>query len=65
MVTDAMNEHLTQDFHADEVHQALKQMHPKKSPRPDGMPPPLLSTLLVFIKWVCNKSYSRLFEPRH
>ena len=39
MVTDSMNEHLTQDFHADEVHQALKQMHPKKSPRPDGMPP--------------------------
>jgi len=39
MVIDSMNEHLTQDFHADEVQQALKQMHPKKSPGPNGMPP--------------------------
>ena len=30
---------LTQEFIAEEVHVALKQMHPKKSPSLDGMPP--------------------------
>ncbi|KAL0001943.1 hypothetical protein SO802_015724 [Lithocarpus litseifolius] len=39
VVTDQMNEYLCQTFQADEVHRALKQMHPKKSSRPDGMPP--------------------------
>ena len=34
-----MNSSLTQTFTAEEVHKALKQMHPKKSPSPDGMPP--------------------------
>ena len=33
-----MNDSLTQVFQADEVHKALKQMHPKKSPRPDSIP---------------------------
>ena len=33
-----MNDSLTQVFQADEVHRALKQTHPKKSPGPDGMP---------------------------
>ena len=39
VVTDSMNRFLCQPFQADEVHRALKQMHPKKSPDPDGMPP--------------------------
>ena len=39
VVTDSMNRFLCQSFQADEVHRALKQMHPKKSPRPDGMAP--------------------------
>lgn len=39
VVTDPMNEYLCQPFQAEEIHQALKQMHPKKSPGPDGMPP--------------------------
>ena len=38
-VTDSMNRFLCQPFQADEVHRALKQMHPKKSPGPNGMPP--------------------------
>ena len=38
VVTSDMNDSLNQVFQADEVHRALKQMHPKKSPRPDGMP---------------------------
>ena len=38
-VSTNMNNFLTQEFRADEVHKALKQMHPKKSPDPDGMPP--------------------------
>lgn len=33
-----MNSSLTQTFIVEEVHKALKQMHPKKSPGPDGMP---------------------------
>ena len=39
VVTDSMNRFLCQPFHADEVHRALKQMHPKKSSGPDGVPP--------------------------
>ena len=39
MVTDEMNTFLTRAFTTEEVHKALKQMHPKKSPGPDGMPP--------------------------
>ena len=37
-VTDSMNRFLCQPFQADEVHQTLKQMHPKKSPGLDGIP---------------------------
>jgi len=39
VVTTDMNDSLTQEFTVEEVHRALKQMHPKKSPRPNGMPP--------------------------
>ena len=39
MVTNAMNLGLIQKFHATEVARALEQMHPKKAPRLDGMPP--------------------------
>ncbi|XP_075649604.1 uncharacterized protein LOC142620050 [Castanea sativa] len=39
IVTGPMNEYLYQSFQAEEVHKALKQMHPKKSLGPDGMPP--------------------------
>ena len=39
VVTSDMNDSLTQVFQADEVHRALKQMYPKKSSKPDGMPP--------------------------
>ncbi|KAL0009260.1 hypothetical protein SO802_010762 [Lithocarpus litseifolius] len=34
-----MNASLTKEFHPDEVWTALQQMHPLKSPGPDGMPP--------------------------
>ena len=39
IVTKAMNDYLTCEFSPDEVHRALKQMHPKKSPGPASMPP--------------------------
>ena len=39
VVIDPMNEYICQPFQANEIHRALKQMHPKKSPGPDGMPP--------------------------
>ena len=39
VITEEMNSSLTQTFTAEEVHKALKQMHPKKSPDLDGMPP--------------------------
>ena len=39
VVTEAMNEYLACEFILDEVHKALKQMHPKKSYGPNGMPP--------------------------
>ena len=38
-VSTDMNERLTSDFQGIEVHKALKQMYPLKSPSPDGMPP--------------------------
>ena len=38
-VTDRMNARLLQEFQASEVEKALKQMHPKKAPGPNGMPP--------------------------
>ena len=38
-VTPEMNAALLSEFHPDEVKDALQQMHPLKSPRPDGMPP--------------------------
>lgn len=39
MITEEINSSLTQTFTVEEVHKALKQMHPKKSSGPDGMPP--------------------------
>ena len=39
VVTESMNNFLCQPFQEVEVHKALKQMHPKKSTGPDGMPP--------------------------
>ena len=39
LVSESMNRGLVQEFQAAEVVQALKQMHPKKSPSPNGMPP--------------------------
>ena len=38
-VTAEMNDSLLQAFQPEEVHAALQQMHPIKSPGPDGMPP--------------------------
>ena len=38
LVTESMNKGLVQEFQAAEVVKALKQMHPKKSPSPNGMP---------------------------
>ena len=38
-VTPEMNASLTKEFRPDEVWTALQQMHPLKSPGPDGMPP--------------------------
>lgn len=38
IVSTNMNTFLTQEFKADEVHKALKQLHPKKSPGTNGMP---------------------------
>lgn len=38
VVTTDMNDFLIQEFNVEEVHRALKQMLPKKSPGLDGMP---------------------------
>ena len=38
-VSDEMNEDLLMEFRVEEVWRALKQMHPTKSPGPDGMSP--------------------------
>ena len=38
-VSDDMNDDLLQEFREEEVRRALKQMHPTKSPGPDGMSP--------------------------
>ena len=39
VVTDGMNETLTQPYTKDEVHKTLFQMHPSKAPGLDGMSP--------------------------
>ena len=39
IVTESMNRGLVQEFQVVEVVKALKQMHPKTSPCPNGMPP--------------------------
>lgn len=39
VVSSSMNSSLSLEFKAKEVTRALKQMHPKKASRPDGMPP--------------------------
>ena len=39
MVSTDMNDFLTQELRANEVYKAMKQMHPKKSPGLEGMPP--------------------------
>jgi hypothetical protein len=39
VVTEDMNSHLSQDFTAEEVETAIKQMAPLTAPGPDGMPP--------------------------
>ena len=51
-ISTIMNESLLHAFTAEEMSKALKQMHPKKAPGPDGMPPlfyqhfwPLVSNL--------------------
>ena len=49
-VTPAMNATLTANFRAEEVWNALQQMHPTKSPGPDGMSPIFLSKILGFIR---------------
>ena len=38
-VSDDMNDALLKEFRVEEVRRALKQMHPTKSPGPDGMSP--------------------------
>ena len=38
-VSDDMNDSLLKEFRVEEVRRALKQMHPTKSPGPDGMSP--------------------------
>ena len=49
-VTPAMNATLTANFRAEEVWNALQQMHPTKSPGPDSMSPIFLSKILGFIR---------------
>ena len=44
VVTGPMNKYLCQTFQVEEVHKDLKQMHPNKSPGPDGMPHSSIST---------------------
>ena len=39
VMTETMNKFLCQPFQEKEVQKSLKQMHPKKSPGPYGMPP--------------------------
>ena len=53
-VSDAMNEDLLSDFKAEEVQRALKQMHPTKSPSPDGMPPCFLLKILGYCRSKCG-----------
>ena len=49
-MTPAMNATLTANFRAEEVWNALQQMHPTKSPGPDSMSPIFLSKILGFIR---------------
>ncbi|KAL2937830.1 hypothetical protein RDABS01_021279 [Bienertia sinuspersici] len=37
VITENMNRSLTRPFTKDEIHEALRQMHPSKAPGPDGM----------------------------
>ena len=48
VVTLDMNNTLLQPYTPDEVKQALFQMHPSKSPGPDGMSPFFFSKILAY-----------------
>lgn len=45
IISDDLNEFLTDSFTVEEIRKAIKQMHPLKAPGPDGMPP------LFFLKF--------------
>ena len=67
-VTPKMNDSLTKEFHPDKVWTTLQQMHPLKSPGPDGMPPILYQKFwnivgLNVIECVLNILNSRIMPP--